>query len=364
MAGQMQEGDIMGTATLEQGIRWQGEHSLRNDAPITGRICLAMLALMQQDTATGRRIAAWPGAPVEDAMPLRLAAGYHYLHLTRADARLEPIYAGMVTDQAEVDAIVLAVTSDHDAWLLPWLDGPPQTNEAGRSASIMAALAWLSSRVDHGCETYARFEMNELGASAGCNTMIDRYAYDLAGVRLGPANSPVLIRPEWRGPPPLATPVEIVAISGCDQAPIDLTDPEQALRLKSYVWPDNQYRLERLDRIIALAGQKPPVLTRADAADWVERRLGEPQADGVTRVFYHSIVWQYIPPANRARIEAAMAAAGNEATPERPLAWVMLETNRQTFRHELRVKYWPGPDDWTLLGQAHAHGAWVSWLGV
>ena len=59
-----------------------------------------------------------------------------------------------------------------------------------------------------------------------------------------------------------------------------------------------------------------------------------------------------------------MAAAGNEATPERPLAWVMLETNRQTFRHELRVKYWPGPDDWTLLGEAHAHGAWVSWLGV
>lgn len=358
MAGQMQDGDIMGTASLEQGIRWQGEHSLRNDAPITGRICLAMLALMHQDTATGRRIASWPGAPVEDAMPLRLAAGYHYLHLTHADARLEPIYASAVTDQAEVDAIVLAVTRDHDGWLLPWLDGPPQTNEAGRSASIMAALAWLSSRVG------ARFGMNELGASAGCNTMIDRYGYDLGGVRLGQADSPVQIKPEWRGPLPPSAAVEIVAIAGCDQAPIDLTDPEQALRLKSYVWPDNPYRLERLDRIIALAHQQPPTLTRADAAAWVEQRLAEPQQAGVTRVFYHSIVWQYIPPANRARIEAAMAAAGAKATPERPLAWVMLETNRQTFRHELQVKYWPGPDDWTLLGEAHAHGAWVSWIGV
>jgi hypothetical protein len=355
------ETDIMGTASLEQGIRWQAEHGLRNDAPITGRICMAMLALMHGDTATGRRIAAWPGAVMEDAMPLRLAAGFHALHLTGADQRLAPIYAGQITDQAEVDEIVLAVTRDHDAWLLPWLDGPPQTNEAGRSASIMAALAWLSSRTISGSGKAGRFEMNELGASAGCNTMIDRYAYDLGGVRLGRDDSPVLIRPEWCGPPPPSAPVEIVAIAGCDQAPIDLTDPAQALRLKSYVWPDNQYRLERLDRIIALAREKPPVLARADAAAWVEQRLAEPQMAGVTRVFYHSIVWQYIAEGSRARIEAAMMAAGAQATQERPLAWIMLETNRQTFRHELRVRYWPGPEGWTLLGEAHAHGAWVSW---
>ena len=123
--------DIMGTASVEQGIRWQAEHGLRNDAPITGRICMAMLALMHGDTATGRRIAAWPGAVLEDALPLRLAAGFHYLHLTDDEPRLAPVYAGDVTDQAAVDAIVLAVTRDHDAWLLPWLDGPPQTNEAG-----------------------------------------------------------------------------------------------------------------------------------------------------------------------------------------------------------------------------------------
>lgn len=41
----------------------------------------------------------------------------------------------------------------------------------------------------------------------------------------------------------------------------------------------------------------------------------------------------------------------------------MLETDRQTFRHELQVRYWPAPEGWTLLGEAHAHGAWVSWIG-
>ena len=196
--------------------------------------------------------------------------------------------------------------------------------------------------------------------------MIDRYAYDLGGVRVGPTDSPVLIRPEWRGPPPPSAAVEIVAISGCDQAPIDLTDLEQAMRLRSYVWPDNPNRLDRLDRIIALANQQPPVLARADAADWVAQRLAERQAPGVTRIFYHSIVWQYITPDSRARIEAAITAAGATATPEQPLAWIMLETNRQTFRHELRVRYWPRtdgtPQDWTLLGEAHAHGTWVSWF--
>ena len=121
-------------------------------------------------------------------------------------------------------------------------------------------------------------------------------------------------------------------------------------------------RLERLDAVIALARAKRPDLVQADAADWVEARLARPQEAGVTRVLYHSIVWQYLTGEGRARIEAAMAAAGARATPERRLAWVSLETNRATFRHELCVRRWPGPDTSALLGEAHAHGAWVRWL--
>ncbi|MDE2301828.1 MAG: DUF2332 domain-containing protein [Sphingomonadales bacterium] len=347
----------MGARDVAQGIAWQAEHAARNDAPITARICLAQLAVMQGDTATGRRISTWPGAVIEDALPLRLAAAFHHLHLTGAEARLTPVYTGAITDQAAVDAAVLAVVRDHDAALLRWLDGPPQTNEAGRSASFIAALAWLSGRIG------PRFEMNELGASAGCNTMIERYRYELGGVGFGPAGSPVRIAPEWRGPPPPAAEVTIAAISGCDRAPIDLADRAQALRLKSYIWPEQPFRLERLDQIIALAQASPPRLVRAEADAWVPVRLAAPQPAGVTRVFYHSIVWQYLAPEARARIEAALRDAGARASAQRPLAWVMLETNRATFRHELRVRHWPGPAGWTLLGEAQAHGAWVEWRG-
>jgi hypothetical protein len=346
----------MDQASIALGIRAQAEHCRRNGAPRTASIVQAQIALMDSDTLCGERIRTWPGLPLEDAMPLRLAGGFHHLLLTCADARLEPVYTGAIDDQAAVDAIVLAVTAQHDARLVRWLDSPPQTNEAGRSASFMAGLKWLSPRIG------PRFELNELGASAGVNTMMDRYWYDLGGVTAGPADSPMRIVPEWRGAPPPDSRVDIVAISGCDQAPIDLSDPDAALRVAAYVWPENQERMVRIRAAIALAAERAPDVVRADAADWVERRLAADHPDGVARVFHHSIVWQYIPAERRQRIAAAIEAAGARATADRPIAWMMLETNRETFRHELRVRHWPGDGEWHLLGQAQAHGAWVEWF--
>jgi hypothetical protein len=78
----------------------------------------------------------------------------------------------------------------------------------------------------------------------------------------------------------------------------------------------------------------------------------------------HSIVWQYLPEAVQQRIQAAMADAGAKATADKPLAWISLETNRATFRHELKVSYWPGGGEPVLLGEAHAHGIWVNWLNA
>jgi hypothetical protein len=350
--------DRQDSGDIASAIRDQAKHVHENNAPITAKLCESLLALMAGPSAVGQRIAQWPGSVLADALPLRLTGGLHHLHLSGIEPRLAAIYRGEVTDQAAIDAIIAAIVTDHDAVLLPWLNGPPQTNEAGRSASFMAGLKWLSGHVG------PRFELNELGASAGINTMMDRYFYDLAGVTAGPPDSPMRIVPEWRGPPPPDHPVEISAIRGCDQAPIDLSDPAAALRVKSYVWPENQLRLERMDAAIALAAQQAPDVAAMDAADWVMHRLAAPHPPGVTRVFHHSIVWQYIPKDRRDAISAAISAAGASASRKRPLAWMKLETNRATFRHELTVRYWHGGDDDGtphLLGQAQAHGAWVEW---
>jgi hypothetical protein len=354
----MAERAVMEIADLGEAIEWQAEHAARAMAPCTGRVVLALKAVLDTDTEVARRMRDWPGLTLEAAMPLRIAGGIHHLYLTGDAPELGPVYGGEITDQAEVDAIVAALVEKFDARLAAWLDGPPQTNEAGRSASIMGGLFWLSQVLG------PRFELNEIGASAGVNTMMERYFYDLGGVQVGPKDSPMRIVPEWRGPPPPAGRVEIVSIRGCDITPVDLADPDAALRLKAYVWAEVTERIARIDAAIALAGEKRPDLVAQDAGEFVLEMLARPQQVGVTRVLYHSVMWQYLPPATRDLIRDAMAAAGARATLERPLAWVRLETNRQTFRHELTVKFWPGGgEDWVQLSQAHPHGAWVEWLG-
>ncbi|MHA6334234.1 DUF2332 domain-containing protein [Qipengyuania sp. CAU 1752] len=350
------ESDVMDIASLPDAIEWQARHAEEGGAPGTAKVIRALQAVRGTDTATGRRIANWQGLTLKDAMPLRIHGGLHNLVLTGEDTRLEAVYAGLTSDQATIDALVCELVETYDTRLLPWLDGPPQTNEAGRSASLMAGLMWLAERVP------AQFEMIEIGSSAGINTMMDRYGYELGGVMIGSADSPMQIAPEWRGDAPPASTPRIISIRGCDIAPVDLADREAALRLKSYVWPEAIMRMGRIDAAVELARRSPPDVVRQDAGSFVAEALAQPQEEGTTRVLFHSIVWQYLPDCEQQQIRQAMSKAGTEASIERPLAWLSLETNRATFRHELQVRYWPGGEEATLLACAHPHGAWVEWL--
>ena len=326
-------------------------------ATVTARIVVAVRDLLERGEggAVLERIRNWPGAPLADALPLRIAGGIHSLLLKGAEPALKLVYC----EQAGCDnaAIVANALHQHEALLLPWLDGPPQTNEAGRSANFVAATLWLAEQ-----GLPARFECLEIGSSAGINLMLDRYHYDLAGVQVGPKPGAMQFEPKWKGNPPPDRQIEIVATKGCDVAPVDLTDPEQALRLKAYIWPEHTVRFERMDAAIAEASKAAPDLAEMNAADFVEAELAKPQEVGITRVLMHSIVWQYVPEDQQIRVTAAMEAAGARATAERPLAWISLEANRVLHLHELVVRYWPGGGEPVLLARAHPHGATIDWL--
>jgi hypothetical protein len=324
-------------------------------APITARVATVLGKSMTRDSQTGRRVLDWPGEPVADALVLRLIGGLHALH-RRGVPELAPVFTGAVTDPDAVATTLRQVFVAHDADLLPWLDGPPQTNEAGRSAGLMTGILHLARRYG------PRVEILEIGSSAGLNLLIGRYRFDLGGVRTGPAESPVEIKPEWRGPPPPDVPVEIVSTRGVDIQPLDLSGSRDAERLQAYCWVENVERQARLEKTIAMVRAEGVDLVQGDAADWVEARLAEPQAEGVTRVLMHSVVWQYLPDATQHRIADAMQAAGERATPERPLGWVMMEPNRNLHRHEVRVRGWPGDTPMQLVALTHAHGAWVEGL--
>ena len=97
--------DIFDIQNVGDGILEQAVHVANNNAPVTARICRALLPLMTSDTDTGRAIARWSGKVLADALPLRVTGGLHHLHLTGADQRLADIYSGKITDQDQIDAI-------------------------------------------------------------------------------------------------------------------------------------------------------------------------------------------------------------------------------------------------------------------
>ncbi len=342
-----------GGDAVREAFRNQVRYCRANDAPITARAVEALAVAL--DRAEGNafleRIRDWRGAPLADALPLRAAGGLHALHLGGTEPALSAIYRGETADDAAVMDDVLA---RRVADLLPWLDGPPQTNEAGRSSNFIAAMLWLAEQ-----GLPARFECLEIGSSAGINLMIDRYRYELGGIGVGPQPGALTFKPEWRGAPPPGRTIEFASLRGCDVAPVDLADPAQALRLKAYIWPEHTTRFARMDAAIAAARHSAPDLVKMNAAEFVEAQLVRPQAAGTTRVLMHSIVWQYIPSEQKTRVIAAMKAAGARATSDKPLAWVALEANRTVHYHELSMQYWPGGEARVQLGTAHAHGAWL-----
>ena len=329
-----------------------------NGAQITALVCKALCELLESDRggAVMRRVRRWAGPALADALPLRVAGGLHALQLRGDAPSLAPIYEGLGPNNA-VDLIADAIER-HEPFLMPWLDGPPQTNEAGRSSCFAAAFLWL---VDHGLPGH--FDLLEIGSSAGINLMMRRFRYDLGGFRIGPKNARMQLTPEWRGDPPPAHGFDIVGAEGCDLAPVDLTDEDQALRLRAYIWPEFTDRFARMDAAIEAANVFPPEIARMRAVDFLRDRLKRPQEPGTTRVLMHSVVWQYIPRDERDEIVELMEEAGHNAHEDTPLAWVSLEANRDTHRHELTVSYWPRGDMRRRLGTAHPHGTWIEWRG-
>jgi hypothetical protein len=127
--------------------------------------------------------------------------------------------------------------------------------------------------------------------------------------------------------------------------------------LRSFVWADQLARFAALDAALAVAATTPAHVDRADAAEWLEERLGErPHDDGVATVVYHSVVWQYLPRGTQERMRATFDAAGARATRDAPLAWLRMEPGEDPQRAaEIRLRVWPGGDD-RLVARSGFHG--------
>lgn len=350
----------MSEPAVRDAFAQQAAICARAGAPFTGRLCSLIGKRLTADSEIGKRVLNWPGVSSHegDAVPLRLAGALHALARSGRSPTLQALYPPYdpSSDEALWNAVAVALSADHD-FLNPWLDGPPQTNEVGRSAALMAGLLVLANRFG------LPFSLFELGASAGLNSLLDRYGFQLGQTRAGDPRSLVQITPDWTGSAPPEAKVHIAKRTAVDRQPLDPADPLARERLSAFVWADQRDRLARLHAALDLAAADPMPVEMGDAADWLERVFDiEPEA-GICRVVMHTIAFQYFSPDTKARVARRLADAGQMATPDSPVAWLTFEAAASGFerRPELTLTTWPGGVV-LQLATAQPHGSQMTWL--
>lgn len=328
-------------------------------SPFTARLCRLVARRLDTTSDLGAAVLGWQGQPdaKHDVLALRLMGGLHQLVLERQSQALADVYPPHAEpDDERLWAVVRDALLHHGATLVAGLRSAPQTNEVRRSALLMAGAAVIAA------ETGLPIELNELGASAGLNLIFDRYEHNLGGQLFGTPGSPVRLTPEWKGPAPAPVQPKIVAARGVDLNPLRIDREADRTRLLSYTWADQADRLARSEAAIALASNNPPILAAADAADWLERLLCEPQPEGVVRVVTHTIAVQYFPESSQRRIAELLADAGHRATRRTPLARLGFELPPDGSAAELALTVWPDGTSRTLA-HADPHGGTIRWLG-
>lgn len=315
-------------------------------SPFTAALLLRFADSLKAGEAVARICADWPTNPRKDALGLRLAGALHYAVLSQMAPQLAALYPlnQRGWDMARIWPVAEAWLDAHVEFARAYLQSPPQTNETRRSIILLPGFLRLAAR----CER--PMHLLELGASAGLNQFWDRFNYSTdQWSRSG--ESAVTIRTDWRAPVPahLDAVPEIASRAACDLSPIDLTDPEQVLRLKSYTWADQPERLARLDAAISLAQAQNVQVEPADAAAWLADRLAHRPATGLT-VIYHSVFLIYPPRDVIAEIMQTIRSAGAQATDAAPVVWLSYESealfggDTDSPKMRARLETWPGGD--------------------
>lgn len=312
-------------------------------SPFTARLIERMNADLSAGGPIATLVGNWTGVPRVDAVAIRLCGALHAAVLMGRDPALAAQYPAKRTDWAiaAVWPAARAFLEREQAWVAEFICSPPQTNEVRRSIALLAGFLAFARGHQGAIDTL------ELGASAGLNLNWDRFRYTTAAFSWGPPSG-VAIDTVWQGAaPPIDAELHVRTRAGCDLNPLDIGDPAQRLRLRSYVWADQRERLARFDAAVDLALANGVRIERADAAEWLTRKLASRATDGAT-IVYHSVFLQYPPRATRDAIISTIEAAGASATDAAPLAWLRLEPEAVLGGPAASVRFivdmvtWPG----------------------
>ncbi|MBP1232738.1 hypothetical protein JOE40_002382 [Arthrobacter sp. PvP102] len=327
-----------------------------NDAPSSSPCYAEWSVGIADDPELIRRIEQWPH---NKRQPLLILAAARFLGAGITPYR--EFREFLVRNWDEVSRVVLSRAT--------------QTNEAGRCATLLPSLAGIAAASGR------PLALIEVGASAGLALYPDKYAYEYVNgasvTRLdplpddapSPAQEPPVLRCTLEGEVPLPSRLpEVVWRAGIDLNPLDINNPDDVAWLEALIWPEQDFRRERLRRAIAIARQDPPLLVAGDLNEQLVSLAGQAPQDA-TLVVFHSAVMAYLDAAQR---EAFRATIGTLAA-EQGCHWLSNEGHTVLAQADGSVVV-PEMDDARLRGRflllqdgvpvaiAGPHGQSLEWL--
>ena len=346
---------------VHQALLAQSRYCLAGGSPLNAEI----LERAAEDWTLGGPVRAlmqpWAdddvAAQFAAATPLRLIAALHELALSDDDPALSAAYRSLDAE-AIWAAARPAMIERHDR-LAAFMAHEPQTNEVRRSICLVGGF------LEVGAATGLPLRCFEIGASAGLNSLWDRYRYSFgshaSAPHWGDPAAGVAMDTDWQGPPPTTSArVRVIERAACDRRPTDLRDPDQRRRLLAYIWADQTERLTRIRLAIDLALEAGVKVEAADAVNWTQERVA-PQA-GAATVLFHSVFWQYMPTESQAALRQTIEQLGARAAADAPFAWLRMEPSPESLLvMQVRLTLWPGGEE-RLLAETHPHGAYVRWV--
>src|SRR5262245_11380681 len=163
-------------ATLAESFEWFAASVDLLGSPFYGEVLRILEADVRAGGVTGPLLVDISDQPIPDAVPIRLLGGAHRAVL---QGELPALAEHVSTVGGDGDAAaareLLAVLASPPATILEALAHPPQTNEVGRSGSLVVAFLTVAG------ETGLPLRLLELGSSAGLNLRCDHYWYEQDG---------------------------------------------------------------------------------------------------------------------------------------------------------------------------------------
>ena len=357
-----------------------------SNSPLYAALCL----LLAEDQ---RALTLYADVPGTQRRPNLLLAALHYSVLLDETHRFagwfKTVGGTKPADDPELKSALSSFIAERFDELKELVGkGATQTNEVGRSALVLPALAAL------GAEQSKPVAIVEIGTSAGLNLRPDAYAinYKIADgttATVGPKESSVHIETDSSQslePLPFAAMNDLQFGSriGVDLNPLDPTNEFQARWLCALIWPDDKARFLRLRAALDYAADNPIAILQGDAVETIRAHIASVLAEEYPVVVTTWVLTYLTEPQRRAFSEELDRAAQT-----RDFAWVAMEHpayakglpwpskvtatwGSQSLDPVLQTivksgtplvvhRYKNGVRSSQWVASVHAHGHWINW---